>query len=179
VTASGADIRYVSDRSGGSALPRLAARAAALPLWAHAIPAAVLALCFWLASFNRFKSANPLLFRFRRARSEASRDIDEAESLVKAGKNNEAVSVLYDSFMDYLSDKCGVKVSALTMKKACDLIKARFPGAGEPALEEIRELWTALELRHFSPEAAGAEGTSDLTKKYALLLELLEKELRK
>jgi hypothetical protein len=179
VTASGSDIRYVSEKSGAPALPRLAARAASLPLRVHAIPAALLALSFWLASFNRFKSANPLLFRFRRARGEASRDIKEAETLIKAGKNNEAVSLLYDSFMDYLSDKCGVKVSALTMRKAVDLIKARFPDAGERALEEIRELWTCLELRHFSPEAAATEGTSDLAKKYALLLELLEKELRK
>ncbi|OGR68181.1 MAG: hypothetical protein A2081_02510 [Elusimicrobia bacterium GWC2_61_19] len=179
VTPSGSDIRYVSERSGAAASPRLAARVTALPLWAHAIPAALLTLGFWLARFNRFKSANPLLFRFRRARASASRDIDEAEALVKAGRNNEAVSLLYDSFMDYLSDKCGVKVSALTMKKAGDLIKERFPGVGDRAMEEIRELWTALELRHFSPEAAGAEGTSDLAKKYALLLELLEKELRK
>jgi len=179
VTASGADIRYVSERSGAATLPHLAAKVMALPPWTHALPAALLALCFWLASFNRFKSANPLLFRFRRARSEASRDIEEAETLIKAGKPNEAVSVLYDSFMNYLSDKCGVKVSALTMKKAAGLIKERFPATGERSLEEIRELWTALELRHFSPEAAGTEGTSDLAKKYSLLLEMLEKELRK
>jgi len=179
VTASGSDIRYVSEKPGAAALPRLAARAAALPPWLHAIPAALLALSFWLARFNRYRSANPLLFRFRRARGEASRDIQEAGALIKAGRNNEAVSVLYDSFLNYLSDKCGVKVSALTMRKAVALIKERFPGAGERALEEIRELWTALELRHFSPEASAAEGTADLAVKYALLLELLEAELKK
>ena len=178
VTASGADIRYVSDDSGPGTLPRLAARAAALPLWAHAIPAALLGLAFWLSRFNRFKSANPLLFRSRRARSEAFRDIERAEALIKAGKNNEAVSELYNSFMNYLSDKCGVKVSALTTKKAAELIKQRFPRAGDGALDEIRELWSALELRHFAPSAAEAEGTADLTKKYSLLIELLEKELR-
>lgn len=179
VTASGTDIRYVSDRTGNGTLPYLAARTAALPRWLHAFPAALLLLSFWLARFNRFKSANPLLFRFRQARGAAAKDIDEAERLIKAGQTNEAVSVLYDSFMEYLSDKCGDKVSALTMKKAAELIRARFPRAGDDALAEIQELWAALELRHFSPEASGAEGTSDLARKYSLLVELLEKELRK
>ncbi|MBI5745230.1 MAG: protein BatD [Elusimicrobia bacterium] len=179
VTASGSDIRYVTDLSAGApALPGLAAKANSLPLWAHLPPAVLLALAFWLARFNRFKSANPLLFRFRGARREAFRDIDEAEGLIKTGKTNEAVSVIYDSFMAYLSDKCGEKVGALTMRKAADLIRARFPGVTDAALEEIRELWSALELRHFSPEAAAAEGASDLAKKYSLLIELLEKELR-
>ncbi len=178
VTASGSDIRYVSDRNGPGALSRLSARAAALPLWAHAIPAALLGLAFWLSRFNRYKSANPLLFRFRRARSEAFRDIARAEALIKDGKNNEAVSELYDSLMNYLSDKCGVKVSALTTRKAAGIIKERFPRAEETSLEEIRELWSALELRHFSPSAAETEGTSDLAKKYSLLIEMLEKQLR-
>jgi len=101
-----------------------------------------------------------------------------ADALMKAGSNNEAVSVLYDSFIKYLSDKCGVNVGALTMKKAAELIKERFPGTSDPALAEVRELWAALELRHFSPEAALAEGTADLSHKYSLLLELLEKELK-
>ncbi len=178
VTASGSDIRYVSEKQGADALPFLAASVLALPYWTHAFPVVLLLLCFWLARMNRFKLANPLLFRFRKARSEASRDIDEAEALIKTNKPNEAVSVLYDSFMNYLSDKCGVKVSALTIRKAAGLVKSRFPAATDRSLEEICELWAALELRHFSPEAAGSEGASDLAKKYSLLLELLEKELR-
>jgi len=178
VTASGSDIRYVSEKPGSDSLPFLAASVLALPYWTHSVPVVLLLLSFWLAKFNRFKLANPLLFRFRRARSEASRDIDEAESLIKAGKPNEAVSVLYDSFMSYLSDKCGVRVSALTIRKAAGLVKSRFPSATQRSLDEICELWAALELRHFSPEAAGSEGASDLAKKYSLLLELLEKELR-
>ena len=88
------------------------------------------------------------------------------------------MSLLYDSFLAYLSDKCGVKVSALTIKKASGLIKERFPGVSERAAEEIRELWTALELRHFAPSAAEPEGASDLLKKYSLLIAQLEKELR-
>jgi hypothetical protein len=178
VTQSGSDIRYVSERKGGDLLPFMAAQVNSLPLWAHAVPAALLGAAFLLARMNRFKAANPLLFRFRQARSEAHRDIEETEALIKAGKNNEAVSVLYDSFMDYLSDKCGCKVSALTIKKAADLVKARFPGVSERSLGEMRELWSALELRHFSPAAAEAEGARDLAKKYSLLIELLEKELR-
>ena len=178
VTQSGSDIRYVSERKGGDALPFVAAQVNTLPYWSHAVPAALLGLSFLLARMNRFKLANPLLFRFRRARSEAARDIEETEALIKAGKHNEAVSTLYDSYMAYLSDKCGVKVSALTIRKATDLIKARFPRASARALEEIKDLWSALELRHFSPAAAEAEGARDLTRKYSLLIELLEKELR-
>ena len=178
VTQSGSDIRYVSERKGGEALPFLAGQVNTLPYWSHAVPAVLLALSFMLARMNRFKLANPLLFRFRRARSEAARDIDETEALIKAGKHNEAVSTLYDSYMAYLSDKCGCKVSALTIRKATDLVKARFPRVSARALEEIKDLWSALELRHFSPAAAEAEGARDLAKKYSLLIELLEKELR-
>ncbi len=178
VTASGSDIRYVSERKGSDTLPFLAKEVTGLPLWAHAVPAALLLLSFWLAKLNRFKSANPLLFKFRMARSEASRDIGKTEALIKAGKNGEAIAILYDSYMAYLSDKCGVKVSALTIKKAVDLIKARFPRVSERSVEEIQELWSALELRHFSPSAAEAEGTRDLARKYSLLIELLEKELK-
>ncbi|MDO8804204.1 MAG: BatD family protein [Elusimicrobiota bacterium] len=178
VTASGSDIRYVSDKPGSDSLPFLASSVLALPYWTHSVPVALLLLSFWLARFNRFKLANPLLFRFRRARSEASRDIEAADILIKAGKPNEAVARLYDSFMKYLSDKCGVKVSALTIRKAAELVKARFPSATERSLDEVRELWGALELRHFSPEAAGSEGASDLAKKYSLLLVRLEKELK-
>ncbi len=178
VTASGSDIRYVSDRTSGGALPLLAASVLELPWWVHAFPAALLLLSLWMARANRFKLANPLLFRARQARSEAAKDLEEAEGLIKAGKTKEAVSLLYDSFLDYLSDKCGVKVSALTMRKAATLIKERFPKVSERSLEEIKELWEALELRHYSPGTAEAEGTSDLAKKYFLLMELLEKELR-
>ena len=178
VTTSGTDIRYVSEKPGSNSLPFLAFSVLALPYWTHSAPVALLLLSFWLARLNRFKLANPLLFKFRKARGEASRDIDEAETLIKNGKPNEAVSVLYDSFMAYLSDKCGGKVSALTIKKAAELVKTRFPSASERSLDEICELWGALELRHFSPEAAGSEGASDLAKKYSLLIDLLEKELR-
>lgn len=178
VTASGSDIRYVSDRGAGDALPLLAASVLGLPWWTHGAPLALLTLSFWLARFNRFKLANPLLFRARAARSEAFHDIAAAEKLIKAGKPNDAVSEIYDSFMNYLSDKSGVKVGALTIKKAAELVQKRFPRVTAPSLDEMRELWQALELRHFSPEAAGAEGASDLVKKYSLLVERLEKELK-
>jgi cobalamin biosynthesis Mg chelatase CobN len=156
----------------------MAASVLGLPYWLHSAPLALLLLSFWLARLNRFKLANPLLFRSRRARSEASRDISEAEAFIRTGKAGQAVAVLYDSFMDYLSDKCGVKVSALTIRKASELVKKRFPKVTERSLDEIRELWEALELRHYAPSASGAEGASDLAKKYSLLIERLEKELR-
>jgi len=178
VTASGSDIRYVSDSAGGDALPLLAAAVLGLPWWTHTAPLALLTLSFWLARFNRFKLANPLLFRARRARSEAFHDITTAEKFIKEGKHNEAVSEVYDSFMNYLSDKSGVKVSALTIRKAAELVKKRFPAVSEASIDEMRDLWQALELRHFSPEAAGAEGASDLVKKYSLLVMRLEKELK-
>lgn len=178
VTTSGSDIRYVSDEASGGALPLLAASVLSLPWWVHSVPAVLLLLSFWLSRLNRFKQANPMLFRSRRAKGDAARDIGAAEKLIREGNPNEAVSLLYDSFQDYLSDKCGIKVGAFTMKKAADLIKQRFPGVGEHSLQEIRELWEALELRHYSPDASGAEGASDLAKKYSLLLEMLEKELK-
>lgn len=179
VTASGSDIRYVSDVPRAGAVTDSADGINRLPQWLHLFPAVLLLCTFWLSRFNRFKSANPLLFRFRQARGEASRHLAETEALIKAGKTAEAVSLLYDSFMCYLSDKCGIKVSALTIKKAVEAIKQRFPGVGERSIAEISELWSALELRHFAPSAAEPEGARDLAKKYSLLIEFLEKELKK
>lgn len=179
VTASGSDIRYVSDVPRAGPVADSADGINRLPQWLHLFPAVLLLCTFWLSRFNRFKSANPLLFRFRQARGEAARDLAETEALIKAGKTAEAVSLLYDSFMDYLSDKCGIKVSALTIKKAVEAIKQRFPGVGERSIAEISELWSALELRHFAPSAAEPEGARDLAKKYSLLIEFLEKELKK
>ena len=178
VTTSAADIRYVSDNARAGLLTDSVDGVNSLPLWLHLFPAGLLAATFWLSRFNRFKSANPMLFRFRQARSQAGKDLDEVNALIKAGKNGEALSVLYDSFMDYLSDKCGVKVSALTIKKAAELIRARFPKAEEHEIDMIKELWSALELGHYSPAEAGAEGTSDLAKKYSLLIDMLEKKLK-
>ena len=179
VTASGSDIRYVSDVPRATALADSAEAVNSLPLWLHLFPAVLLLATFWLSRFNRFKSANPLLFRFRQAKGEASRDIARAETLIKAGKTAEAVSLLYDSFMAYLTDKCGIKVGALTIRQAIEAIRKRFPNAGERSIEEISELWSALELRHFAPSQAEPEGAMDLAKKYSLLIELLEKELKK
>lgn len=179
VKASGSDIRYASDETSGGTPALLASSVLELPWWIHSVPAALLALCFWLARFNRFKLANPLLFRFRRARSEADRDIAKAEGLLKSGKRREAVSVLYDSFLDYLSDKCGAKISALPMRKALDLIKSRFPSVQDVSLSSIRALWETLELHRYSPGAAGGEGAAELVKKYRRLLMILEKELKK
>jgi len=174
VTAS--DIRYVSDTPRAGFLADSSDGIAALPLWPHAFPAALLLATFWLSRFNRYKSANPLLFRFRMAKSLANGDVERTEALIKSGKTGEAVSLLYDSFMAYLSDKCGVKMNALTIKKASEFIKTRFPGTSAHAMEEVRELWMALELRHFAPSAAEPEGAIDLTRKYSLLIILLEKE---
>jgi len=179
VTASGADIRYVSDVPRAGAASDSFDAVNRLPRWMHLFPALLLLGTFWLSRFNRFKSANPLLFKFRQAKGEAARDLDECETLIKAGKTGEAVSVLYDSFMNYLSDKCGIKVSALTIKKAVEAIRQRFPGVGDRSIAEISELWSALELRHFAPADAEPEGARDLAKKYSLLIELLEKELKK
>ncbi|OGS12925.1 MAG: hypothetical protein A2234_08655 [Elusimicrobia bacterium RIFOXYA2_FULL_58_8] len=177
VTAS--DIRYVSDEPRAGFIADSAEGIAALPLWPLTLPAGLMLATFWLSRFNRFKSANPLLFRFHRAKSQANSAVEKITALLKAGDTGAAVALLYDSFMYYLSDKCGVKVSALTMKKAAQLIKERFPAVTPRAMEEVRELWTALELRHFSPSAAEPEGVRNLLKKYSLLITLLEKELRR
>lgn len=179
VSATGSDIRYVSDKANAPSYAR-AVRALAGVAWqVHLLPAAAFLLCLWLSSIQAFRLRNPQLFRFKGARAAAGKDINQAETELKAGRLKKAVSVLYDSFMEYLSDKTGKKVSALTTRQAGELIMERFPRTDGYYLEEIRSFWEQLEMFHFSPSSLTAQNAKDLITKYTVLIEMLEKEFKK
>jgi len=179
VSATGSDIRYVSDKASAP-LYANAARALGGVAWqVHILPAAALLLCLWFSNIQAFRLRNPQLFRFKGARAAADKDINRAEAELKAGRLKEAVSVLYDSFMEYLSGKTGKKVSALTTRQAGELIMERFPHTDGYYLEEIRSFWEQLEMVHFSPSSLTAQNAKDLITTYTVLIEMLEKEFKK
>ena len=179
ITPLSSDIRYVSDRAKPPLAGRFAGHIAALPLWINLLPMAAVLFSLWFARLNDFRLKNPLLFRFRKAHGEARADIAGAGEKLKNGQPKEAVSVLYDSFLAYLSDKSGYRVSGLTMKRALTRLREKFPGAGEYSLAEIKDLWEKLEALHFSPAGATPEKAKDMLEKYTALLDLLEKDFKK
>ena len=179
ITPLASDIRYVSDRAITPVAGTFAGRVCALPVWVNFLPVAALLLSLWLARVNDFRLKNPLLFRFRKAHEKARADIAAAEAKLKGGQPKEAASILYDSLLDYLSDKSGSKISGLTMKRALALLKEKFPKAGEYSLNEIKDLWEKLEGLHFSPAGTTQEEGKGLLDEYAILLDLLEKDFKK
>ncbi|MCX5785239.1 MAG: BatD family protein [Elusimicrobia bacterium] len=179
VSATGSDIRYVSDTAAAPAVARAAGALFNMAWWLNLLPAAALLLSLWFSNIQSFRLRNPQIFKFRRAKATAGKDISRAETELKANRLKEAVSVLYDSFMEYLSDKTGKKVSALTTRQARELIKDRFPRTDEYHLEEIRAFWEQLEMFHFSPSSLTAQNAKDLITKYTVLIEMLEKEFKK
>ncbi len=176
ITALSSDIRYVTDKARPPRSVVFAERAAALPFWLNLLPAGVLLLCLWLARLSDFRDRNPLLFRFRKAHGEARADIAAAKAKLNGGQPGEAASMLYDSLLSYLRDKSGHKVSGLTMKRTLALLQEKFPGAGEYAMSEIKDLWEKLEALHFSPAGTGYEEATEILDKYSALLPVLEKE---
>ncbi|MBI4802971.1 MAG: protein BatD [Elusimicrobia bacterium] len=179
ITPLASDIRYVSDKAAPPPAAALARRISALPPGLNLIPVFIAFLSFWLARAKEFRLKNPLLFRFKKARSEAASDLLNAREKLKGGLPAEAAAILYDSLLDYLSDKSGQKVSGLTRKKTLALLKEKFPGAGDYATGEIEDLWENLEALHFSPDGTPPERAKEMIEKYLVLLDMLEKEFRK
>ena len=179
ITPLSSDIRYVSDRAKPPLAGTFAERVSELPPWVNFLPVVAVLMSLWFARLNDFQLKNPLLFRFRKAHGQARADITAVSGELRSGQPKEAASLLYDSFLAYLSNKSGYKVSGLTMKRALVLLKEKFPDAGEHSLAEIKDLWEKLEALHFSPSGATLEQGKDLLEKYSALLDLLEKDFNK
>ncbi|HAH31033.1 MAG TPA: hypothetical protein DCL44_01825 [Elusimicrobia bacterium] len=179
VSATGSDIRYVSDKAKAPVIIRAAGVLFGMAWWLNLLPVAALLFSLLFSNIQSFRLRNPQIFRFRQAKAAAGKDISRAETELKADRLKEAVSVLYDSFMEYLSDKTGGKISALTTRQARELIKDRFPLMDEYHLEEIKSFWEQLEMFHFSPSSLTAQNAKDLITRYTVLLERLEKEFKK
>ena len=178
VSPTAYDIRYVTDRNGLGLIGRISESVAALPLFIHAIPVVVFAGLVSMRKFSSYKAKNPQRFLFKGARGKAYRQIDDACDMIKAGQPSEAVSMLYDAFMDYLSNKCGEKVSALQSRKAIEVIREKFPRLGDDGLESIRSLWQELEMHHYAPgnvDNVSAEGLADRCR---MILKMLDGKMK-
>jgi len=178
VTPTATDIRYVSDVQGNSLFAETASSIASMPEWIHLVPVIVFIALLAVKKFARYRDENPQLFRFKGAKGKAHRQIDEARSMIKAGQPSEAVSLLYDALMDYLSDKCGEKVSAMQSRKAMEVIRSRFPRVEEAELESIRSLWQELEMHHYAPGKADMLSADALAQRCRLILKMLDGKLK-
>ncbi|MDQ7773074.1 MAG: BatD family protein [Elusimicrobiales bacterium] len=169
------DIRYLSRRMGMPVPSRLALALTQNP--AHnALPLLLLLGALAYARLRDGLLSDPRRLRYRRAFAAAMKRRDEARRSAEAGDYPKAVGILYDSLPRYLSDKTGDDIESFTLKKTLDHIRRRFPGTGDFSLGEIRTLWEQLEFFHFSSSAITKENAADLVSKYAVLLEILEKE---
>jgi hypothetical protein len=169
------DIRYLSRKMGVPVTTRLALALTAFP--AH--NAAPLLLLLGALAYARLRDgalADPRRLRWRKAFKGAMRKRDEAVRAIGSGDNPKAVGILYDALPRYLSDKTGDDIESFTLRRTIEHVRRRFPKTGEFSLVEIRTLWEQLEFYHFSSSGITRENATDLVNKFAVLLEILEKE---
>ena len=178
VTATGTDIRYVTEKKGRSPLASFAAAVVSMPDWINLLPLLLFIVLIAVKSFSRYREKNPQLFRFKGAKGKAFHQLDEAEDMIKAGQPSEAVSLLYDAFMDYLSDKCGEKVSAMQARKAIEVIRSKFPKVKDSEADSIRNLWQELEMHHYAPGKADKLSSEALLQQCRMILKMLEGKLK-
>ena len=178
VTATGTDIRYVTEKTGRGPLASFAASVVSLPGWIHILPLLMFVVLLTAKSFSRYREKNPQLFRFKGARGKAFHQLDEAGDMIKAGQSSEAVSLLYDAFMDYLSDKCGEKVSAMQVRKAIEVIRSKFPKVKNSEADSIRNLWQELEMHHYAPGKADKFSSEALLQQCRMILKMLDGKLK-
>lgn len=178
ITPSGSDIKYVTNNAAVGAIGKTLQHINRLPLALHTVPVVFLGFVLLFGKINKYKNDNPSLFKYKQARGNAYKNLDKAEELLKDGMYSEAISLLYDAFMDYLSDKCSEKISALTMRKALSVVKQRFPKTGEAEIECIKDMWSELEFHHYAPGKADKESAGNLIQRYKFMLELLDGKLK-
>ncbi|MDT8286075.1 MAG: BatD family protein [Elusimicrobiales bacterium] len=169
------DIRYLSRKIGVPVSRRLALALTENPSH-NLLPLLLLLGSLAYARLRAGLLSDPRRLRWRRAFSAAMKRRDEARKAAETGDYPKAVGILYDSLTRYLSDKSGDDIESFTLKRTLEHIKKRFPKTGDFSLGEIRTLWEQLEFYHFSSSAITKENAADLISKYAVLLEILEKE---
>lgn len=178
VTATASDIKYVTERSGLGFFGRMAEMINSLPFWIHSLPLIVFVGILANKKFSSYRNKNTQLFLFRGARSKAYRKIDDACDMIKAGQPAESISMLYDAFMDYLSNKCGEKVSAMQVRKALDVIHSKFPKVEQHELDSIRDLWQELEMHHYAPGQVDSVSAEGLAERCRIVLKMLDGKLK-
>ncbi len=145
----------------------------------HILP---FAFFLWALALNAYRgrlSANPQGARFRGALKAAAARIRQAHD---AGDAQEAAALMAEALTGYLAGKLGEPTAGLTMRRAQELLQKRQPQASQESIELIRSVWEDLDLSRFAPAAAAtqnAEAVETLSQKLLLLLEVLEKELKR
>ncbi|MBI4057026.1 MAG: protein BatD [Elusimicrobia bacterium] len=151
VTQIAEDIRYIKETEYKNHL------GLALSAWInlkiiHFFPLILFLISLTLSQIRNWQEKNPERFRFRRAYSQALRRVKEAGPLFSQNPS-QAITLLSESLTGYLSDKLGISVSGLTLKKLMEILKEKSPQTAETCAEEIKSTWEHLDLIRFAPQA--------------------------
>lgn len=128
---------------------------------------------------NNLKVKNPLRFKYMKAYGKAKSNIKKAKKVFDKNDNSRAVSILYLTLTNYLSDKTGQNVMGMTLKKTAELLKQKFPNVSEYSIETLKDLWNEIEILKFTPSKIKIESGNKIIEKFNLLLDILEKEMNK
>ncbi len=145
----------------------------------HILP---FAFFLWALALNAYRgrlAANPQGARSRGALKAAAARVRQARG---AGAAQEAAALMTEALTGYLAGKLGEPTAGLTMRRAQELLQKRQPPVSQESIERIRSVWEDLDLSRFAPAAASArniEAVETLGQNLVLLLEALEKELKR
>ena len=139
----------------------------------NAIPFIFFAACLlWRGAESR-RLSDPKRLRARQAYKAALSLIAQASA---AQDSKESADLLSEALCNYLADKIGEPPAGLTLRRAQELLRQRYPKLSDGTLARIRNAWEEFDLRRFAPAAhtGPAQATTvDLPE----LLKALEKEL--
>jgi len=117
-------------------------------------------------------------FRQHSARSRTRGCLKAADRLIADKKYSQTVSLVYDSFLKYLSERCGRKIDGYTRREASSEIKRLFRRLSQSDIISINEFWEYAESQHYSPADVSRESAEDLVNSYSLLLDLIDDKMK-
>jgi hypothetical protein len=165
------DIRFIKSAPGRSR----AGSTTGLLFWILAfLPSVFLASGAISSHIRSSAGRDPVATRFRRARREAERRLQEARKLA-GGDPVRFHGALHEVLVNFLADRWGVAASGLTIQETESRLKARSAPAG--LLERTRSMWEEADRVRYAPQASAKAAPPDLIAEMRSLLGLLEKHI--
>lgn len=120
----------------------------------------------------RWRKADPMKTRAKKAFSRLSRSLKEAQG---AASTAHTCDLVQDAFRHYLGDKLQMAKGALTFNDVKEKLEAR--GIDQQTLDQLRDLFAKCEAGQYAGNAGHSDGAS-LTEQGILLAKDLEKKLK-
>ncbi|HVA67513.1 MAG TPA: BatD family protein [Elusimicrobiota bacterium] len=168
------DIRYLNtnpERSPLASLLRRLGRGGPQ----NALPFIFFAACLLWRGAERRRLSDPKRLRARQACKTALALVAEASREAERDPKKSA-DLMSEALCGYLADKISEPPAGLTLRRAQELLRLRYPKLSAGTLSRIKNAWEELDLHRFAPAAhpgAGKTGAPDLAE----LLKAVEKEL--